>query len=188
MTMGKEQNEEMKFIDAVKDMTDDERNAEIEANFNSYLTFLPNGDYKIPLLKRVWGRYIESSKIDTEVEIVFYRNEVEFLQQLPTDEIKRIFYSLMCKQKIRPHKSGWIRLDFSDTMKFGFGEKKAAKLKIDILAQCREYGFDAQVVGSNEPVVCFKIPIEGDIMSGVAYTTTNLRASMDYKRIVEVAV
>ena len=176
--------EELRFINAVEDMTDEERDAHIAEHYDEYLLFLPKGSYKIELLKKVWGRHIASKKIETEVEIVFYNNEVAFLQSLPTEEIKRLFYSLMCKAKLRPHGSGWIRLDFEETIRYGFPESKAKKLRLENLSQCREYGFDAQVVGSNQPVLCFKLSIGGDAESGVAGVVTNFTACDKYNDIV----
>lgn len=188
MTDNKIQNEYIDFINAVKELTEADRNNEIENNYNAYFPSIPKGEYKILLLKKVWGVYIRDLKIDTEVKISFSKIEVDFLRSLPTEEIKRIFYSLMCQAKVCPHSSGWVKLNFPDSMKYGFDSSKVKKLKITCLSQCREYGFDARVIGSNDPIVCFKLDIPGkddgvdaDADDDAVFFTTNITAREDFE-------
>ena len=43
--------------------------------------------------------------------ICFDEIEIEFLKSLPNEKIKRLFYSLLCFEKLHWHESGWIRFE-----------------------------------------------------------------------------
>lgn len=130
----------------------------IEEKYENYFPSLPNGDYKIRLLKGVYKQYLLSDRKRGQYPITITTGEIRFLQSLPTELIKRLFYSLIIRAKVRPHASGWISLDFDNTIFYALKDNDARKAKIEIYSQCTDYGFDTRVSGSTKPVLCFKLP------------------------------
>ena len=65
---------------------------------------------------------------------------------------------MIVRASVKPHPSGWVSLDFDNTIKYGLSEKDAKKAKIEIYSQCTPYGFNCRVSGSTKPILCFNIP------------------------------
>ena len=127
-------------------------------HYGEYLTMLPDKEYKIRLLMKVYKEHMRSDAGRGTYLISITDKEIAFLQSLPNELIKRLFYSLIIRMKVRPHPSGWISLDFENTIFYGLKEKEARKAKIEIYSECTPYGFETRVSGSTKPVLCFKIP------------------------------
>lgn len=157
MTIFEAQKEE--FLKDASDKSEAQKEALVEENSDKYLTALPAGEYKKVVLRKILEREMMRDSLEGRRRIDLYESEIEFLKSLPNDFIKRVFYSLICRAKLHPHDSGWIELDFKKTMKFGFPEAKASKIKIEQLAACKPYGFECRVVGSTNPILCFKVPV-----------------------------
>ena len=51
--------------------------------------------------------------------ICFDEIEIEFLKSLPNEKIKRLFYSLLCFEKLHWHESGWIRFEIDELAELG---------------------------------------------------------------------
>ena len=164
----KYEKEEKRFLDDIKDIADypDDVSGYIKENHSKYFPMMPNGDYKVILLNQIYRKFLTVDKTVGTHPVAITDKEIEFLRGLPSDLIKRLFYSLLVRLKVKPHASGWISLDFENTMLYGFDEREVRKMKIEVLAQCSPFGFETQVSGSNKPVLCFRLPVfeDGDMV------------------------
>lgn len=141
------------------------KNKEIKAVYDSFIkngtetmeeledSFLPsvkNKDAKRKLLgkmKEIWLEKIQNQLLD-EFTISFYDLEIEFLKSLPSEKIKRLFYSLLCFEKLHWHESGWIRFEIDDLAELG-GLKT---LKCEDFADLGPFGLEMRVTGSKNAV------------------------------------
>lgn len=80
--------------------------------------------------------------------ISFYDLEIEFLRSLPNEKIKRLFYSLLCFEKLHWHESGWIRFEIDELAELG-GLKT---LKCEDFADLVPFGLKMRVTGSKNAV------------------------------------
>ena len=80
--------------------------------------------------------------------ICFYDLEIEFLKSLPSEKIKRLFYSLLCFEKLHWHESGWIRFEIDELAELG-GLKT---LKCEDFADLVSFGLKMRVTGSKNAV------------------------------------
>ena len=125
--------------------------AEITEEFEDF--FLPsvkNKDAKKKLLgkmKEVWLEKIQNQLLD-EFMISFYDLEIEFLKSMPNEKIKRLFYSLLCFEKLHWHESGWIRFEIDELAELG-GLKT---LKCEDFADLVPFGLEMRVTGSKNAV------------------------------------
>ena len=76
--------------------------------------------------------------------ICFDEIEIEFLKSLPNEKIKRLFYSLLCFEKLHWHESGWIRFEIDELEALG-GLKT---LKCEDFADLVSFGLKMRVTGS----------------------------------------
>lgn len=83
--------------------------------------------------------------------IQFFDKEVEFLQSLPNEKIKRLFYSLFCFEKLHWHESGWIRFEIDELAELG-GLKN---LRCEDFADLVPFGLDMRVTGSKNAVTTY---------------------------------
>ena len=100
------------------------------------------------ILKEVFREQDYKTKIETEQVISFYDLEIEFLKSLPSEKIKRLFYSLLCFEKLHWHESGWIRFEIDDLAELG-GLKT---LKCEDFADLGPFGLEMRVTGSKNAV------------------------------------
>ena len=87
-------------------------------------------------------------KIEMDQNISFYDLEIEFLKSLPDEKIKRLFYSLLCFEKLHWHESGWIRFEIDELAELG-GLKT---LKCEDFADLVPFGLKMRVTGSKNAV------------------------------------
>ena len=87
-------------------------------------------------------------KIEIDQTISFYDIEIEFLKSLPNEKIKRLFYSLLCFEKLHWHESGWIRFEIDELAEIG-GLKT---LKCEDFADLVPFGLKMRVTGSKNAV------------------------------------
>ena len=87
-------------------------------------------------------------KIEMDQNISFYDLEIEFLKSLPDEKIKRLFYSLLCFEKLHWHESGWIRFEIDELAELG-GLKT---LKCEDFADLVSFGLKMRVTGSKNAV------------------------------------
>ena len=71
------------------------------------------------ILKEVFREQDLRTKIEAGQVISFYDLEIEFLKSLPSEKIKRLFYSLLCFEKLHWHESGWIRFEIDELAELG---------------------------------------------------------------------
>jgi hypothetical protein len=152
--------EENRFIDNISDILyDKEKVIEyIAEKYDDYFYMIPKGEYKQSILHKIYNNYLNRDIEDGHREVKITKAHINFLKELPSDLIKRLFYSLIVRAEVKPHSSGWISLDYENTIKYGLNEKDAKKAKIEIYSQCTPYGFDCRVSGSTKPVLCFQLP------------------------------
>ena len=100
------------------------------------------------ILKEEFERLSLEKSIGRDVNIVFYDLEIEFLKSLPNEKIKRLFYSLLCFEKLHWHESGWIRFEIDDLAELG-GLKT---LKCEDFADLVPFGLEMRVTGSKNAV------------------------------------
>ena len=100
------------------------------------------------ILKEVFREQDYKTKIETEQVISFYDLEIEFLKSLQSEKIKRLFYSLLCFEKLHWHESGWIRFEIDELAELG-GLKT---LKCEDFADLVPFGLKMRVTGSKNAV------------------------------------
>ena len=100
------------------------------------------------ILKEEFERLSLEKSIGRDVNIIFYDLEIEFLKSLPNEKIKRLFYSLLCFEKLHWHESGWIRFEIDDLAELG-GLKT---LKCEDFADLGPFGLEMRVTGSKNAV------------------------------------
>jgi hypothetical protein len=152
--------EENRFIDNISDILyDKEKVIEyIAEKYDDYFYMMPNGEYKKSVLHKIYENYLNRDIDCGHRNVQITKSHIEFLNGLPSDLIKRLFYSLIVRAAVKPHSSGWISLDYENTIKYGLNDKDAKKAKIEIYSQCTPYGFNCRVSGSTKPVLCFQLP------------------------------
>lgn len=103
------------------------------------------------MIKKLTDKVVEEStarKISRDQEIYFYDLEIEFLKSLPDEKIKRLFYSLLCFEKLHWHESGWIRFEIDELAELG-GLKT---LRCEDFADLVPFGLKMRVTGSKNAV------------------------------------
>ena len=100
------------------------------------------------ILKEEFERLSLEKSIGRDVNIVFYDLEIEFLKSLPNEKMKRLFYSLLCFEKLHWHESGWIRFEIDELAELG-GLKT---LKCEDFADLVPFGLRMRVTGSKNAV------------------------------------
>ena len=100
------------------------------------------------ILKEEFERLSLEKSIGRDVNIVFYDLEIEFLKSLRNEKIKRLFYSLLCFEKLHWHESGWIRFEIDELAELG-GLKT---LKCKDFADLVPFGLKMRVTGSKNAV------------------------------------
>ena len=100
------------------------------------------------ILKEVFRERDCKKIVETDQVISFYDIEIEFLKSLPNEKIKRLFYSLLCFEKLHWHESGWIRFEIDDLAELG-GLKT---LKCEDFADLVPFGLKMRVTGSKNAV------------------------------------
>ena len=105
-------------------------------------------DRNISILKGKISELQFNKNIVRDKVISFCDTEVEFLQSLPSEKIKRLFYSLLCFEKLHWHESGWIRFEIDELAELG-GLKT---LKCEDFADLVPFGLKMRVTGSKNAV------------------------------------
>lgn len=100
------------------------------------------------ILKEVFREQDYKKTIEIDQVISFYDLEIEFLKSLPSEKIKRLFYSLLCFEKLHWHESGWIRFEIGELAEIG-GLKV---LKCEDFADLVPFGLRMRVTGSKNAV------------------------------------
>ena len=128
------------FLVAMKKKIEEQ---DIEATFSSLVC-----EDSLNILKRVFRERKSEKMIAAEQMISFYDLEIDFLKSLPNEKIKRLFYSLLCFEKLHWHESGWIRFEIDELAELG-GLKI---LKCEDFADLVPFGLKMRVTGSKNAV------------------------------------
>lgn len=83
--------------------------------------------------------------------ISFYESEIDFLRSFSSERIKRLFYSLLCFEKLHWHESGWIRFEIDELAELS-GLKN---LRCEDFADLVPFGLDMRVTGSKNAVTTY---------------------------------
>ena len=162
--------EEARFLKDISTKSSAEIAEFIQNNYDNYFTNLPSGEYKQELLRKVVENKADFINNNQDSKVGFSQTEVEILKNIKPQQTKRLIYCLMCQAKFNPHEGGWIRLDWPKCLKYGFNQKEILKLRLENLQVCVEYGMEMRVIGSKNPIVCFKIPLcEGPVVIEVGH-------------------
>lgn len=100
------------------------------------------------ILKEMFREQDYKKVVETDQVISFYDLEIDFLKSLPNEKIKRLFYSLLCFEKLHWHESGWIRFEIDELTELG-GLKT---LKCEDFADLVPFGLKMRVTGSKNAV------------------------------------
>ena len=100
------------------------------------------------ILKEMFREQDYKKMVETDQVISFYDLEIDFLKSLPNEKIKRLFYSLLCFEKLHWHESGWIRFEIDELAELG-GLKT---LKCEDFADLVPFGLKMRVTGSKNAV------------------------------------
>lgn len=100
------------------------------------------------ILKEVLREKNYEKMIQIDQKISFYDLEIKFLESLPNEKIKRIFYSLLCYEKLHWHESGWIRFEIDELAELG----RLKVLKCEDFADLVPFGLKMRVIGSKNAV------------------------------------
>lgn len=100
------------------------------------------------ILKEVFREQDYKKLVETDQVISFYDLEIEFLKSLSSEKIKRLFYSLLCFEKLHWHESGWIRFEIGELAELS-GLKT---LKCEDFADLVSFGLKMRVTGSKNAV------------------------------------
>lgn len=109
------------------------------------------------LVRVVVAKIEPTTKKGKNEEITFYKSEVEYLKNIDDDVERKILYLLLAISKYDNHPSGWIKYKRELLFKF-WGFYFTNSQKTEIMNRCCESGaIDLRVVGSKNPIVCFKV-------------------------------
>lgn len=109
------------------------------------------------LVRVVVAKTEPTTKKGKNEEITFYKSEVEYLKNIDDDVERKILYLLLAISKYDNHPSGWIKYKRELLFKF-WGFYFTNSQKTEIMNRCCESGaIDLRVVGSKNPIVCFKV-------------------------------
>ena len=126
------------------------------------------------ILKEVFREQDYKTKIETAQVISFYDLEIEFLKSLPSEKIKRLFYSLLCFEKLHWHESGWIRFEIDELAELG-GLKT---LRCEDFADLVPFGLKMRVTGSKNAVSTYY---------SIGWTIENQTGKYRERKVVDVS-
>ena len=92
---------------------------------------------------------------DNEEKRIIVESEREFLRQIDDKEVKRLLTVLLFQAKENWHHTGWIRYDEKKVME-ACGVKNHSKF-LEITQRAVQKGLSFRVVGSKNPILCFKL-------------------------------
>lgn len=148
--------EERDFIMVMLATPEEERENTIETNFTLFLPSLPQGEYKVKVLKEVWQRYLKRNVVGSVIPELT-EEEAGALNKISNTNTRKKMHSLIIWKKLHPHPGGWIKLEWPECMRFDFSEREIEKMRIEDLAELRQYGFDCRVIGSKNPILCYDL-------------------------------
>ena len=97
------------------------------------------------------------SKKEKQEEFEIYESEVRYLQSVKNEADRKILFLLLAISKYDNHPTGWIK--YNRDLLFNFwGLKLTKPQRSEVIKRCCEIGaIDLRVIGSKNPIVCFKV-------------------------------
>lgn len=97
------------------------------------------------------------SKKEKQEEFEIYESEIRYLQSVANEADRKILFLLLAISKYDNHPTGWIK--YNRDLLFNFwGLKLTNPQRSEVIKRCCEIGaIDLRVIGSKNPIVCFKV-------------------------------
>ena len=114
------------------------------------------------------------SKKEKQEEFEIYESEVRYLQSVKNEADRKILFLLLAISKYDNHPTGWIK--YNRDLLFNFwGLKLTNSQRSEVIKRCCESGaIDLRVIGSKNPIVCFKVNFRSyDFANAVAKLSFN---------------
>lgn len=97
------------------------------------------------------------SKKEKQEEFDIYASEVEYLKGVGDATDRKVLFLLLAISKYDNHPTGWIKYNRDLLFKF-WGLKLTNPQKSAVINRCCKNGaIDLRVIGSKNPIVCFKV-------------------------------
>ena len=109
------------------------------------------------------------SKKEKQEEFEIYESEVCYLQSVKNEADRKILFLLLAISKYDNHPTGWIK--YNRDLLFNFwGLKLTNSQRSEVIKRCCESAaIDLRVIGSKNPIVCFKVNFRSyDFVNAVA--------------------
>ena len=109
------------------------------------------------------------SKKEKREEFEIYGSEIEYLKNVPDADDRKVLFLLLAISKYNNHPTGWIKYNRDLLFKF-WGLKLTNPQKSAVISRCCKNGaIDLRVIGSKNPIVCFKVNFQSyDFANAVA--------------------
>ena len=114
------------------------------------------------------------SKKEKQEEFEIYESEVRYLQSVKNEADRKILFLLLAISNYDNHPTGWIK--YNRDLLFNFwGLKLTNSQRSEVIKRCCESGaIDLRVIGSKNPIVCFKVNFRSyDFANAVAKLSFN---------------
>ena len=109
------------------------------------------------------------SKKEKQEEFEIYESEVRYLQSVKNEADRKILFLLLAISKYDNHPTGWIK--YNRDLLFNFwGLKLTNSQRSEVIKRgCESGAIDLRVIGSKNPIVCFKVNFRSyDFVNAVA--------------------
>ena len=129
---------------------------------------------KIEEIVRILVAINPPSKKEKQEEFEIYESEVRYLQSVKNEADRKILFLLLAISKYDNHPTGWIK--YNRDLLFNFwGLKLTNPQRSEVIKRCCESGaIDLRVIGSKNPIVCFKVNFRSyDFANAVAELSFN---------------
>ncbi len=112
---------------------------------------------KIEEIVRILVAINPPSKKERQEEFEIYKSEARYLQSVKNEADRKILFLLLAISKYDNHPTGWIK--YNRDLLFNFwGLKLTNPQRSEVIKRCCENGaIDLRVIGSKNPIVCFKV-------------------------------
>ncbi len=112
---------------------------------------------KIEEIVRILVAINPPSKKEKQEEFEIYESEVRYLQSVENEADRKILFLLLAISKYDNHPTGWIK--YNRDLLFNFwGLKLTNPQRSEVIKRCCKNGaIDLRVIGSKNPIVCFKV-------------------------------
>lgn len=101
-------------------------------------------------------------------DLVIYDDEYDYIMSGKEHGISKILFAFLINSKIHPHESGWVKYEKEEILKL-VDEKLCNKTRI-LLEKCLNGFLDISVIGSKNPIICYKIAIAKNENHKIAFT------------------